>query len=410
VNQSLQDKPSMKLGIDVLLNDRELADRLKNKRLALLGHPASMTGDFVHSLDALMGRGIRISATFGPQHGMRGDKQDNMIETEDSVDAVYGIPVFSLYGRTRRLTAPMLESFDILLVDLQDIGCRIYTFLSTLFYVLEDCAAAAKRLWILDRPNPVGRQIEGSRLVPGHESFVGVAPIPMRHGLTLAEAARWYSERRRLDLDLTVVPMHDYSPERSPGFGWPIEEFPWVNPSPNIATLNAARVYAGTVLLEGTTISEGRGTTRALEIAGAPDIDCRSILKSMQESSPGLFQACKIRPCCFEPTFHKHSGKLCQGFQIHTDFPGYEATKFKPYRIIALFLKTLRTRSPDYPIWRDFPYEYVTDRLAIDVIDGSENLRHWVDDPESAYPDLDSRLATDESNWLEESRRFRLYP
>ncbi|MGH8547348.1 MAG: exo-beta-N-acetylmuramidase NamZ family protein [Methylococcales bacterium] len=399
----------MKLGIDVLLNDRGLADRLKNKRLALLGHPASMTGDFVHSLDGLMQQGIRVSATFGPQHGMCGDKQDNMVESEDSVDAVYGIPVFSLYGKTRRLTSAMLDCFDLLLVDLQDIGCRIYTFLSTLFYGMEDCAAANKGLWVLDRPNPAGRPIEGARLVPGYESFVGVAPIPMRHGLTFGEAARWYCQRYGLDLDLTVVPMQDYCPERPPGFGWPVDEIPWVNPSPNIATLNAARVYAGSVLLEGTTISEGRGTTRALEIAGAPDIDSRRILNSMRESIPDLFQACKIRPCCFEPTFHKHSGKLCQGFQIHTDYPAYRAAHFKPYRIIAMFLKTLRNISPDYPIWRDFPYEYVTDRLAIDVIDGSENLRHWIDDPESAYPDLDSRLVADESSWLEESRGFWLY-
>jgi uncharacterized protein YbbC (DUF1343 family) len=399
----------MKLGIDVLLNDRKLAEQLKNKRLALLGNPASMTGNFVHSLDALMDCGIRVSAAFGPQHGMRGDKQDNMVETADSIDSGYGIPVFSLYGKTRRLTSAMLECFDILLVDLQDIGCRIYTFISTLFYLLEDCAAANKSLWILDRPNPAGRPIDGARLLPGHESFVGVAPMPMRHGLTLGEAARWYRERYRLDLDLTVVAMEGYSPEESPGFGWPIHEIPWVNPSPNIATLNAARVFSGTVLLEGTTISEGRGTTRALEIAGAPDIDSRRILRSMQESRPDLFEGCKVRLCCFEPTFHKHSGKLCQGFQIHTDYPGYRAVNFKPYRIIAMFLKTLRKTLPDYPIWRDFPYEYVTDRLAIDVIDGSENLRRWVDDRDSGYSDLDSRLADDESTWLEESRRFHLY-
>ncbi|MCI0654297.1 MAG: DUF1343 domain-containing protein [Methylococcaceae bacterium] len=400
----------MKLGIDVLLNDHRLLDQLKNRRLALLGHPASMTGHFVHSLDALMEQGVRVSATFGPQHGMRGDKQDNMVETEDSVDADNGIPVFSLYGKTRRLTSAMLDCFDVLLVDLQDIGCRIYTFLSTLFYVLEDCAGANKRLWVLDRPNPAGRPIEGARLVPGHESFVGAAPIPMRHGLTLGEAARWYCERYRLDLDLTVVPMQDYRPEQSPGFGWPIDEIPWVNPSPNIATLNAARVFAGTVLIEGTTISEGRGTTRALEIVGAPDIDNRRILKIMHNSIPELFRACRIRPCSFEPTFHKHSGNLCRGFQIHTDYPGYQAAHFRPYRIIAVFLKTLREISPDYPIWRNFPYEYVTDRLAIDVIDGGENLRHWVDDPESTYADLDSRLAADESSWLDESRAFHLYP
>ena len=399
----------MKFGIDVLLNDRGLLDRLKSGRLALLGNPASMTGNFVHTLDAFKDHGIRVATALGPQHGMRGDKQDNMVETEDVFDPVHAIPVFSLYGKTRRLTPAMLEHFDILLVDLQDIGCRIYTFLSTLFYLLEDCARAKKQLWVLDRPNPAGRPIEGARLVPGHESFVGVAPIPMRHGLTLGEASRWYCEIHRLDLDLTVVAMEDYRPEQSPGFGWPVNEFPWVNPSPNIATLNAARAFAGTVLLEGTTISEGRGTTRALEIIGAPDIDPSRLINDMSEEVPGLFEDCKIRPCCFEPTFHKHAGNLCRGFQIHTDFPQYQSVHFKPYRIIAMFLKTLRNCSPDYPIWRDFPYEYVTNQLPIDVIDGGTNLRRWVDDPEADYADLDARLLRDETSWLEESRRFRIY-
>lgn len=399
----------MKFGIDILLGQTKMVEHLKNKRVALLGHPASMTGNFVHSLDALMEKGIQLSAAFGPQHGMRGDKQDNMIETEDSLDPVYGIPVFSLYGKTRKATSSMLASFDILLVDIQDIGCRIYTFISTLFYLLEDCAAANKQLWVLDRPNPAGRPIEGARLLPGHESFVGAAPIPMRYGLTLGEAARWYCDRYRLDLDLNIIQMQGYHPDQAPEFGWPNDEKPWVNPSPNIATLNATRVFSGTVLLEGTTISEGRGTTRALEIIGAPDIDSRRILKRLYQSVPELLEACKIRSCWFEPTFHKHSGKLCQGFQLHTDYFGYQAANFKPYRIIAMFLKTLRQQIPEYPIWRDFPYEYVTNRLAIDVIDGSENLRTWVDNPDSGYPDLDSRLCEDEANWLEESRRYRLY-
>ena len=399
----------MRFGIDYLLEDPVLRNQLTNRRIALLGHPASMTGKFVHSLDALMQNGIKLSAAFGPQHGMRGDKQDNMVETGNAIDSVYGIPVFSLYGETRRPTQSMLDSFDVLLVDIQDVGCRIYTFLTTLFYLLEDSAAAGKSLWVLDRPNPAGRPVEGPLLQPGYESFVGAAPVPMRHGLTLGEAARWYVEHNHLNVELKVVTMQGYDPTQGPGFGWPLNERCWVNPSPNIATLNAARAYAGTVLLEGTTLSEGRGTTRPLEMAGAPDIDIITILQHMEDTVPQWLGGCRIRHCWFEPTFHKHTGTLCEGLQLHTDYPGYEPQAFKPYRIIALFLKTLRRLYPDYGIWRDFPYEYVSDRLAIDVIDGGSGLREWVDDAQSDYGDLDARLIRDETRWRKESMKYHLY-
>ncbi len=399
----------MQFGIDRLLEDQFLKKQLVNRRVALLGHPASMTGNFVHSLDALILKGIKVSAAFGPQHGMRGDKQDNMVESSDITDPVYGIPVFSLYGETRRPTAEMLDSFDVLLVDIQDVGCRIYTFLTTLFYLLEECARVEKSLWVLDRPNPAGRVVEGSILLAGNESFVGAAPVPMRHGLSLGEAANWYIVYRNLDIDLKIVKMEGYDPNQNPGFGWPQEEHCWVNPSPNIATLNASRVYAGTVLLEGTTFSEGRGTTHPLELLGAPDIDVKKILKHMADMAPHWLEGCRIRPCWFEPTFHKHIGKLCEGFQIHTDFRNYSHHAFKPYRIIALFLKTMRRFYPSYQIWRDFPYEYVTDRLAIDVIDGGTGLREWVDDSNAEIRDLDSRLVADEGKWEEQSRNYFLY-
>jgi len=399
----------MKTGIDCLLADQTLKKQLKTDRAALLAHPASMTETFNHSLDALMESGIRLSAAFGPQHGIRGDKQDNMVETDHAVDPIYGIPIFSLYGETRRPTQPMLDAFDVLLVDIQDVGCRIYTFLTTLFYLLEACAAAGKRLWVLDRPNPAGRPIEGAILQAGQESFVGAGPVPMRHGLTLGEAARWFVAHKKLNVELKVVAMQGYDPTRGPGFGWPLDEWCWVNPSPNIATLNAARAYAGTVLLEGTTLSEGRGTTRPLEMVGAPDIDVRAILGQMAEAAPEWLNGCRIRHCWFEPTFHKHVGTLCEGIQLHTDCSDYEPQAFRPYRIIALFLKTVRRLYPDYQIWRDFPYEYVTDRLAIDVIDGGTGLRRWVDDPQADCGDLDHRLADDEKRWVEESREFHLY-
>ncbi|MCC7198528.1 MAG: DUF1343 domain-containing protein, partial [Gammaproteobacteria bacterium] len=261
----------MKFGIDRLIDEASLRRPLAGRRVALLAHPASMTRRFEHSLDALAGRrGIKLTAAFGPQHGLRGDKQDNMVESLDFRDPRLGIPVFSLYGEVRRPTAAMLDTFDVLLVDLQDLGCRIYTFITTLRYVLEAAAAAGKSVWVLDRPNPAGRPVEGLRLRAGWESFVGAGDLPMRHGLTLGEIGDWFVRRFNIDVDYQVVEMQGWRPGRAPGYGWPVGERSWVNPSPNAANLAMARCYAGTVMLEGTTLSEGRGTTRPLELFGAP--------------------------------------------------------------------------------------------------------------------------------------------
>jgi len=400
----------MKLGIDRLLLEPDLRRKLSGKRLALLAHPASMTSDFEHSLDAIAAcDDLDLRVAFGPQHGLRGDKQDNMVETANDVDAKHGIPVFSLYGEVRRPTPDMLETFDVLLVDIQDVGCRIYTFITTLFYLLEDCSSSGKALWLLDRPNPAGRPVEGLTLIPGQESFVGAAPIPMRHGLTLGEAALWFKDVSHLSVELEVVTMMDYQPDQAPGFGWPEQELCWVNPSPNLATLNSARVYAGTVILEGTTLSEGRGTTRALEIVGAPDLDIAKILTTMRELAPHWLKGCRLREVWFEPTFHKYHGELCAGLQIHTDYQGYDPVVFKPFRLVMLFLKALRIIEPNYPIWRDFPYEYEMDRLAIDVINGGSDLREWVDNPDATVQEMEQRLAHDESAWLEATRKYRLY-
>src|SRR5437870_2787798 len=246
---------SMKFGIDRLLDDRGLRRPLAGKRVALLAHPASVTRRLVHSLAALAALSdIKLSAAFGPQHGLRGDKQDNMVESPDFTDPVHGIPVFSLYGAVRRPTAAMMETFDVLLVDLQDLGCRIYTFITTLLYVLEAAAEHGKEVWVLDRPNPAGRPVEGTTLRAGWESFVGAGPLPMRHGLTLGELARWFVEKMRLDVEYHVVTMEGWEPARAPGFGWPLGERTWVNPSPNAPNLWMARCYAGTVMLEGTTL------------------------------------------------------------------------------------------------------------------------------------------------------------
>lgn len=399
----------MKLGIDRLLHEPTLRKQLRGKRIAILAHPASLTHDFKPSVDALAEcDDINLVCCFGPQHGMRGDKQDNMVESEHNIDSKLGIPVYSLYGKVRRPTDEMLDSFDVLLYDVQDIGCRIYTFITTLFYLLEDCSCAGKELWVLDRPNPAGREIEGFTLESGKESFVGATEIPMRHGLTVGEAANWYKAYKGLQVVLRVISMENYSFTDS-GYGWPEQELCWVNPSPNMAALNGTRVYAGTVLLEGTTLSEGRGTTRPLEVFGAPDLDIPRILAVMKHIAPQWMQGCRIREMWFEPTFHKYKGELCAGIQLHTDYPDYKPELFKPFRLVMLFLKAIRQCHPDYKIWRDFPYEYELDRLAIDVINGGHTLREWVDGESIAIDVIEQQLVTDEKAWLEQVKTYYLY-
>jgi uncharacterized protein YbbC (DUF1343 family) len=400
----------MKFGIDRLLEDPALRNPLVGKRVALLAHPASVTRDLVHSLDALAAvEDIELVAAFGPQHGLRGDKQDNMIESPQFTDPVHGIPVFSLYGKVRRPTTAMMDSFDVLLVDLQDVGCRIYTFVTTLRYVLEAAAERGKRVWVLDRPNPAGRPIEGLLLRAGWESFVGAGPLPMRHGLTLGELAKWFQRTLRLDVECEVVTMEGWNPNGAPGYGWALGERTWVNPSPNASNPWMARCFAGTVMLEGTTLSEGRGTTRPLELFGAPDLEPHSLMAMMDSLAPRWMRGCRTRACWFEPTFHKHVGKLCAGIQIHVDDPAYDHDAFRPWRLVALVFKALRALRPEYGLWRDFPYEYEHGRLAIDVINGSELLRAWVDDPAATAADLDALAHPDEEAWREEREAVLLY-
>src|SRR5450755_3254884 len=336
----------MKFGIDRLIAEPALRVPLTGRRVALLAHPASVTEDLTHALDALAACGdIKISAAFGPQHGLRGDKQDNMIESPDFNDPVHGIPVFSLYGDVRKPTDAMMDAFDVILVDLQDLGCRIYTFITTL----------------------------------------------------------------KLDVEYRVIEMQGWQPDVAPGYGWPLGERTWINPSPNAPNLWMARAYPGTVMLEGTTLSEGRGTTRSLEIFGAPDIDARAILKEMQSLAPRWLDGCRLRTCWFEPTFHKHVGQLCQGLQIHTEGSGYGHQTFKPWRIQALAFKAIRRLYPHYPLWRDFAYEYEHGKLAIDVINGSPLLREWVDNASAMPQDLDVLALVDEQAWSGERQRYLRY-
>ena len=400
----------MKFGIERLLEDASLRTPLQGKRVALLAHPASVTRDLTHSLDALAAMpDIRLTAAFGPQHGLRGDKQDNMVESPDYLDPRHGIPVFSLYGEVRRPTETMMTSFDVLLVDLQDLGCRIYTFITTLRYLLEAAAQHGKEVWVLDRPNPAGRPVEGLTLREGWESFVGAGPMPMRHGMTMGELGHWFIAHLGLSVDYRVIAMEGWLLDAEPGFGWPTERS-WVNPSPNAANLSMARAYAGTVMLEGATLSEGRGTTRPLELFGAPDLDIPRLLADMRSFAPDWLNGCVLRECFFEPTFHKHAGKLCHGVQIHVEDPThYDHAVFQPWRLQALVFKAVRMQAPKYPLWRDFAYEYEHDRLAIDLINGSPLLREWVDNPDATPAALDAITQPDEAAWLETRKPFLLY-
>lgn len=396
-------------GIDRLISDPALRQPLHGRRIALLAHPASVTADLTHSLDALAALpDLELSAAFGPQHGLRGDKQDNMVESPDFLDPQLGIPVFSLYGEVRRPTEAMMDTFDVLLVDLQDLGCRIYTFITTLRYILEAAARHGKSVWVLDRPNPAGRPVEGLTLRDGWESFVGAGPMPMRHGLTMGELGQWFIATLELDVDYRVITMQGWQPDSAPGYGWPPERS-WINPSPNAPNLSMARAYAGTVMLEGATLSEGRGTTRPLELFGAPNIDARAVIAEMRAVAPHWLAGCKLRECWFEPTFHKHAGKQCNGVQIHCEGPYYDHAAFKPWRIQALAFKAIRRLYPDYALWRDFAYEYEHDRLAIDLINGSPLLREWVDNPVSTPDDLDQLSHHDEQAWLTSRSTFLLY-
>lgn len=399
----------MKFGIDRLLTEPELRKPLAGKRVALLAHPASVTADLTHTLDALAALDdVQVTSSFGPQHGLRGDKQDNMMESPDFTDPLLGIPIFSLYGEVRRPTTQSMETFDVILIDLQDLGCRIYTFITTLLYVLEASAAHGKAVWVLDRPNPGGRPVEGLTLQKGWESFVGAGPMPMRHGMTLGEIGHWFIDHYKIDVDYRVIEMAGYEPDAAPGYGWPADRI-WINPSPNAANINMARAYAGTVLLEGATLSEGRGTTRPLEIFGAPDINARDVIAEMQAFAPQWLNGCTLREIWFEPTFHKHVHQLCHGVHIHAEGPVYDHDAFQPWRIQALAFKAIRRLYPEYDLWRDFPYEYEFGKLAIDVINGGPALREWVDEPNSTSGELDAMTSADEQDWLQKRAQYLLY-
>lgn len=400
----------MKLGSEVF-EAKKLSKQLKAKRVALLAHPASVDRDlrhFSYTLKKLLGPSFVCA--FGPQHGIRGEKQDNMIESEDINDRTLNIPVYSLYGKSRRPTNESLKSFDVLIVDLQDIGTRVYTFITTLLYMLEAAHNTDKEVWVLDRPNPAGREVEGLLLEEKFLSFVGCSTgLILRHGLTMGELAEYFVKKHSLNVKLKVVRMESYSLNNKPNFGWPLLELPWVNPSPNIPRLSSVRCFPGTVLIEGTTLSEGRGTTRPLEVIGASDIDAESIHREMLRLSKKWSGGCYIRDCYFEPTFHKHAHRLCSGIQIHVDYKTFDPKKFKPFRLTVLFLKALRNLYPDYNLWKNPPYEYENEKMPIDLICGSSLVREWVDDNNASVGDLEKILSSHESKWKKIQKAHMLY-
>jgi uncharacterized protein YbbC (DUF1343 family) len=351
------------------LTDGDVGGDLRGAATGLILHPASVTSDLVLAVDALLACGYDVRALFGPQHGARGEKQDNMIESEHYRDPRTGLPVHSLYSETRRPTTEMLSGLDALLFDLQDVGVRVYTFVWTMALAMEACAEAGVRFVVLDRPNPVGGvQVEGAVLRPGFESFVGLHPMPLRHGLTVGELARWLNEVRGIGCALEVVPMEGWRRDMS----WGDTGLPWVTPSPNLPTPDSCAVYPGMVLVEGTNLSEGRGTTHPFELVGAPWLDGFALAERLEATVPA---GARYRPCWFEPTFQKHAGRVCGGVQLHVT----DASAFEPVRAAVELFRAARALAPGDFDWRSPPYEYEERLMPIDILWGHDGLRRGVD-------------------------------
>ena len=429
------------LGIESFIKEKKWQGRLEKSRLAFLGHQASVSQSLQHSLDLISSHTpLKISCLIGPQHGFNSTQQANMITTEDnpmglyrsdlpmritirkenskgcylaeplkqdtSANSISPFPIFSLYSnKNRRLTQEMLSHFDVLIVDLQDVGCRVYTYLTTLFYILEDCASASKEVWILDRPNPAGRKREGSILNKNFISFVGAAPLPMRHGLTLAEASKWYCSLKKLNIQLEIIKMQNYYPKKEP---WP-DGFPWVLPSPNMVDEECARSYSGTVLLEGTKVSEARGTVFPLKAFGFPEMKTKDILKSMAKIAPQWLTGCVLKEEFFQPVFDKFHNQICSAIRIYAQDPFYKEQDFHPYRLVSLFLKCLKKHHSDFDWIAPPPYEYEYEKLPIDILSGDDFLRHWIEDHSASIMELEEKLSADENLWQEQIKKHLLY-
>jgi uncharacterized protein YbbC (DUF1343 family) len=361
---SIKNRSSVKLGLEVLLEKK--VKLLKGLRVGLICNQASVNHKFQHASDLFFEHPeINLTALFGPQHGIRGDVQDNMIETSHTIDAQTKLPIYSLYSETRKPTKEMLSEIDALILDLQDVGCRVYTFIYTMANAMQACAEFKKKMFVLDRPNPInGLTVEGNILEIGHESFVGQYPIPMRHGLTIGELAKLFNQKFGINCDLEVIEMDGWSREKF----YDETDAPWVPPSPNIPTVSTAVVFPATVFLEGTQISEGRGTTKPFEVVGAPYINAKEFtdaLTSLQLKGV-IFQALN-----FLPSFQKHANTNCNGVLIHIT----DRMKFNSVLTGIAIIKTVFDLYPEEFKWKTTPYEYVFERNPFDVISGTTKIR-----------------------------------
>jgi uncharacterized protein YbbC (DUF1343 family) len=388
----------MRLGLERLLDgpDRSL---IKGQRIGLVSNPASVDSALVHASDRFAGPGDwTLTALFGPQHGFRSDLQENMIESPHARDAKRRLPVYSLYSETREPTREMLADVDVLVIDLQDVGTRIYTYIYTMANCLRAARAHGVRVVVCDRPNPInGEDIEGETLDPAYASFVGQFPIPMRHGLTIGEAARLFNDHFGINAAVDVVLMEGWQR----GMWFDDTGLPWVLPSPNIPTLDTAIVYPGAVLFEGTRLSEGRGTTRPFELIGAPWIDGERFADAM--NGCGLAGAI-FRPAFFEPTFHKHAKTLCGGCQIHVT----DRRAFRPMQAAVEMLAEFRREAPAHALWRDPPYEYEAIKPPIDILYGSDRLRRGIDEGKDAV-EITAGWARDEDAFRRLREKYLLY-
>ncbi len=386
----------VKTGVDVIISQSLLP--LKHKRTALLANQASLTGNLVHTAEALISTGLELAALFGPQHGYQEDTQANMIEWEGYHHPLYGIPVYSLYGHTRKPEKGVLRNIDTLIIDLQDTGSRPYTYLWTAMLAMEACAQTEREIVVLDRPNPLGGQhVEGPVLHEDYKSLVGLFPLPMRHGLTMGEALNLINQSRPVGCELNIITMEGWTRDmhyRHTGLAW-------VMPSPNMPTTDTAWVYPGSVMLEGTNISEGRGTTRPFEIVGAPWIESEKFAGRLNRAGlKGVY----FRPIQFRPTWDKYRGEICGGAQIHVT----DRNSFLPVRCGAVIIKTAAETYPRLFHWKSPPYEYEYHLPPIDIITGSRDFRNTVESGGS-LTELMKQWDREASHFIREREGFLLY-